>query len=478
MSRLLEVAESPISTPIGPRRSFRNQAGRNCNDSTSWEGNRSAKSAPGGGIAVAPADELRKRLLVVAVACMTLFVAALFEGPASSGAWLLLLPTPRWGIEHDLPPDYEPLHKGAANLSTGVYSRENEDLIVRGTPPLILKRTYLSGYNRPLAFGIGTTHSGDIWLRGDGQRFQWAELILDSGRRVTFQRTSHGTSVTNAMYMHRDGLPGWAGARLGWTGMHWALRRRSGALSVFQPCGGRGQVCSILRARDEDGHNTNYRRDARGRLQAIESDDRWIKVEYDDRDRITHARGSTGMEVRYQYDGGGHLSRVTSSDGSVRRYGYNDRNELTTIEEPGASIENQFENGRCVRQINHFSDGRPPLVFDFTYEVKGERVVRTQSQRSDGTWVRYAWNDRGSAVSESRGDGSQEAFSATYERDPGSQIVTALTLTCPDRRGQPLKHTSIVSDGNEDTMKQDLLRTHCSWRRYTPSGAAAPSHER
>ena len=65
-----------------------------------------------------------RKLLLVAVACMTLFVTALFAGPISSGAWLLLLPTPRWGVEHDLPPDYEPLHKGAAYLATGMYSRE------------------------------------------------------------------------------------------------------------------------------------------------------------------------------------------------------------------------------------------------------------------------------------------------------------------------------------------------------------------
>jgi YD repeat-containing protein len=429
-----------------------------------------AKITRGTGIVVARADELRKVLLLLSVVCMTLF----FAGPVSSGALLLLLPGPTWGVEHDLPPDYEPLHKGGASLATGMYSRENEDLIVRGTPALVLKRTYLSGYNKPLPFGIGTTHSGDIWIRGDGQRFQWAELIFDNGARVSFQRTSSGTSIANAMYEHRGGQPGWEGARLGWTGVHWALRRRNGALFVFQSCTGR-RVCSVIRARDEDGHTTHYRRDGRRRLIAIESGDRWIKLEYDGRDRVTHARGSNGTEVRYEYEEGGRLRRVTSSDGSIRRYGYNDRNEMTTIEEPGASIENQFENGRCVRQINRFSDGRPPYVFDFTYEVKGERVVRTESRRSDGTWIRYLWNDRGAAVSESRGDGSQEAFSVTYERDAVSQVVTALTLICPDRRGQPLKHTSVVSDGNEDVIKEGLLQTHCFWRHYTSAGRAGDS---
>ena len=419
-------------------------------------------------------DQAQPHALIVAVACATLFVTALFAGPVSSGAWLLLLPTSARRVEHDLPPDYEPLHQGGAYLATGMYSRENEDLVVRGTPPLILKRTYLSGYHKALPFGIGTTHSGDIWIRGDGERFQWAELIFDSGKRVRFQRTSSGTSFANAMYEHKGGLPGWAGARLGWTGVHWALRRRSGALFVFQACGGRGQVCSILRARDEDGHTTNYRRDQQGRLLAIESGDRWITLDYDDRGRITHARGSNGAEVRYEYENGGRLARVTSGDGSIRRYEYNDRHELTVIEEPGTSIENHFENDRCVRQINRFGDGSTPYVFDFRYEVKEKRVVGTESRRSDGTWVRYRWNEGGAAVSESLGHGEQEAISLTYERDATSQVVTALTLTCPDRRGQPLRHTSIVSDGNENAIKRGLLETHCSWRRYTSAGQVGP----
>jgi YD repeat-containing protein len=410
-------------------------------------------------------DALRT-ILIAAVVCMTLFVGALFAGPVSSGALLLLLPTSASALDHDLPADYEALHKGAAYLSTGVYSRENEDLVVRGTPPLILKRTYLSGYHQALPFGIGTTHSGDLWLRGDPVRFQWAELILDSGARVKFLRTSSGTSVANAMYRHGDGTPGWEGARLGWTGMHWALRRANGALSVFLPCSGRGQFCSLIRARDEDGHSTYYRRDRHRRLIAIESGDRWIKLQYDARDRVTQARGSNGVEVHYEYEKGGRLSRVTSSDGSVRRYGYNDRNELITIEEPGTSIENQFENGRCVRQINRFSDGSPPYVFDLTYEVTGRRVVRTENRRSDGTWVRYLWNDAGAAVSETYGYGRHEAYSLTYERNATSHLVTALTLTCPDRRGQPLRHTSIVSDGNHDAVKVGLLETHCSWQRH------------
>jgi hypothetical protein len=50
----------------------------------------------------------------------------------------------------------------------------------------------------------------------------------------------------------------------------------------------------------------------------------------------------------------------------------------------------------------------------------------------------------------------RSSINLTYERD-ASQVVTALTLTCPDRRGQPLRHTSVVSDGNDDAKPLDSV---------------------
>ena len=86
--------------------------------------------------------------------------------------------------------------------------------------------------------------------------------------------------------------------------------------------------------------------------------DRWIAFDYDDHNRIARAHDSNHREVRYDYDDRGRLSRVAGSDGKVRRYMYTDADELATIEEPGASIENAYENGRCVRQVNRFDRPR------------------------------------------------------------------------------------------------------------------------
>ena len=402
---------------------------------------------------------MRKKLLVALVLIALTLVASVFAGAASSGAMLLMLPGGSGGHQ-DLPGSYRPLHKGYVDHSTGFYTRENDDLVVRSTPPLILRRTYRSGYRVSRQFGIGTTHPGEVWLRGDGRTFQWAELILATGHRISFRRTSPGTSFFNAMYLHRSARPRWDGARLGWTGFNWVLRLPDGGVSYFLPCAGPKAYCSIVQEGDADGHVIRYVRDSNRRLRKMTAGDAWIAFDYDDSDRIVRAYASTADEVRYDYDERGRLSRATSKAG-LYRYTYSDRDELETMTEPGKVTINRFDrNGRVIHQVTTF-DGDPVMyTFNFKYRLDGDRVVQSESERWDGSSSRYEYNADRHVVSETqRAGGSEIAF--TYERDPETSAVTSLTLTCPDRRGQPLPHFSLVRD-NEEWIKRDLVQSRCS----------------
>jgi hypothetical protein len=140
-----------------------------------------------------------RKILLATLICFVTLAAAVFAGPVSSGAVFFLLSFYGVAEPHELPEDYEPLHRGGIDLPTGLYVRQNEDLVVRGTPTLILRRTYLSGYQVQREFGIGTTHNGEWYLHGDGQRFQWASLILPNGSRINFSRISPGNSFLNAI---------------------------------------------------------------------------------------------------------------------------------------------------------------------------------------------------------------------------------------------------------------------------------------
>ena len=94
----------------------------------------------------------------------------MFLGPLTSGALFLLMPGDEPATPDASPTD-TPLHKGYTDLATGLYVREDDDVIVDGAPRLALRRTYLSGDRYSRAFGVGTTHAGERYLIGDGDRF-------------------------------------------------------------------------------------------------------------------------------------------------------------------------------------------------------------------------------------------------------------------------------------------------------------------
>jgi YD repeat-containing protein len=421
----------------------------------------------------APGNEVARygpvrKLFIAVVGICCLAVVAIFAGPATSGGLLLLRPAPGGVEPQGIGEDYRPKHKGGVDLATGLYTRENEDLFVPGTPAIVLRRTYLSKDHISRAFGIGATHPGEEYLIGDGQQFQWASLILAKGVRIEFKRTSPGTSLINAMYVH-DGSPTeWQGAELGWTGVSWAIRKRDGSLSIYRGCG-QGSVCSILQARDAAGQSIYYDRDSRGTLLKMhDGRQRSITFEHDEQGRIVRAASSTGREVRYGYDPQGRLAIATSQDGIVRKYGYTGVNELATIEEPGTSIENTYEDGRVVRQVNRYPDAEP-FIFTFKYHVENTRVVRTDTTRSDGSWTQFTWGPSRLKLTETLGRTGSDPLIFAYDRDPRSNEVTAVTVTCPDRQGLPLAHKSIVRPGQEERVKNDIVQTHCHWNRWRPS---------
>jgi YD repeat-containing protein len=408
---------------------------------------------------------LRKLLIALAI-CVVGGLVVLMAGPLTSGALLLLLPAGGPRVDHDLPESYRPFHKGHVDIATGLYIREDEDIVVRGTPPLVLRRTYLSNYHANKQFGIGTTHPGEWYVVGDGERFTWAALILADGGQIRFERTSAGHSFLNAMYEHHATPGEWQGAALGWTGLGWALRRRDGALARFRGCGP-GSVCSILQMRDPDGHIVTYRRAPSGRLARMEaSRDRWIAFDYDADDRIRRAYSSAGDEVRYDYDARGRLVRAVDRDGAARRYSYTDADLMATIEDPGHTIENEYDgDGRCVRQVNRYPDGREPYIFTFAYAVEQGAVVAASTTETGGIWSRFTFGKDRYTTSEIRGSEGIEPTIITYDRDSVTNFVTGMTVTCPDRTGRPLRHDSLVKPGWEDWTKWDLLQTHCSSKK-------------
>jgi YD repeat-containing protein len=407
---------------------------------------------------------LRILLKFVLVGVVTLLVV-IFGGPAVSGALILLIPVPGYSLDLALPADYTPLHAGQVDPATGLYLREDEDVVVHGSPPLILRRGYVTNHRVARKFGIGASHNGENHLQGDLREIS---LILAEGRRVVFGRTSPGGFLMNAMFEHHSGHE-WGGSRLGWVGIGWALKRGDNRLLLFRGCG-EGTTCSIVRSREADGNTINYRRAKSGRLLKMDSTGRWIAFEYDDLDRVRRVQASNADAVDYTYDSAGRLTTVTASDGRIHRYTYTDQDQIATIQDPDRTIENRYDaNGRCIKQTVRVAGALEPLVSTFAYQLEGQNVVQSDMTTSDGLREQFTFNAQRSVVSEAIGYGGGPLTRIDYDRDPDTDQVTALTVTCPDRRGLPLRHRSLVS-GNGEQVKEDIVKTRCYYPNRSVEG--------
>ncbi len=420
-----------------------------------------------------PAGVMAVALLFVSIFIFVtggFFAVSTFAGPLSSGALLLLLPTGRARLAHRLPDAYEPAHSGGVSFGTGLYLRRDEDIVIDGTPPLILRRTYESGDTRSRAFGVGSSHEFESFVIGDRATFQSVAVILGDGTRINFKRTSPGTSYTNAMFEHRSTPSEYYGARMGWTGGGWALRTVDGSLVRFEACSGdsKPRPCGMVSQRDADGHSIQATRDAAGRLLRLTTDDgRWIAFDYDDALRVTRAYASTGASATYSYDATGHLLSVRTSDGVERKYGYSERGQLAAVSQPDIRLENRYDDaGRCVEQVDHFPNDDEPLTFTFAYNTAGGHMRQVEDRRSDGTWSRWIYADAGYPTSETWGHGTQAPITITYLRDPESARTTSLSVTCANQSGDMVTQRRDVDPGEEEYAKFDLLRTFCGWTEF------------
>jgi YD repeat-containing protein len=394
-------------------------------------------------------------------AIVILSVAAIYAGPLSSGALFLMIPPRAPAFDHRVPSTYEPLHKGGVDAGIGLYTREDEDLIVPDVVPLVLTRTYLSGDHVSRQFGVGGTHPAEWYLIGDGAAFQWAELILANGGRIHFHRVTSGTSFTDALFEHRSTPTSFFGSKLGWVGLEWALRFADGSLALFQGCGGdHTKTCSLMEMRDADGHRVRYVRDDSGLLLKIQGPTREIAFDYDARRRIVRAYDSPTHGVSYTYDDGGRVSRVVSSDGTTRTYTYTARDEMLTIDEPGWAIKNTFDDaGRVVKQVTQLSDAEEPITFQFAYTVDNGLVAHTDMTRN-GVRTRYTYNSKHYELSQIIDADGPNPISVTFDRSATTNLVSALTVRCLGPDGHVIRNVAARS-GSEDSTAGELIRREC-----------------
>ena len=415
---------------------------------------------------------MRRALFLVASVVLGLTLGSVvwaWLGPLISGAYWVTRGSSSKPMRHDLPTSYRPLHKGRVDISTGLYVREDEDVIMRRTPPFRLTRTYLSGDHVSRQFGVGTTNNAEWYLiPGDAARFQWADLILADGGRIRFDRTSRETSYEGAPFLHTTTPTAFYGAQLGWTGRNWVMRFSDGGLATFQGCSAIGNsVCSLIELRDDDGHTLRFRRDRTGRLTAIESPSERATFEYDSDNRIIAVNGDDSARVDYSYDSRGRLIRVHSAAGVTREYTYGPRNEMLTIREPGWFIENTYDNDlRVIRQstLLDASEGRnapEEWLISMAYTIVDNAVIQTDVTEYDRTHTVHRFNSRHYPEFEIRDATGANPVLLSIDRDPSGQFVSGLTVRCTVNGRRVTRSESKIDGVSEEQIKETLIAEAC-----------------
>ena len=361
---------------------------------------------------------------------------------------------------------WRPLHKGGADLSTGVYVREDDDLVVNTKLPIVLRRTYNSGDAVSRQFGLDATHPGEWWIYGDGdRRIPWGDLILATGGRIHFTRISPGDTQTGAVLRHDSTPTEFNGALLSWTGSLWEMQFRDGSVASFLDCQKDQEVCSLVERRDPDDHRIAYVRDQSGLLLKMESEGQSIAFDYDDRKRIVRAYDTSQREVSYAYDDRGRLVRATGSDGIVRTYEYNDRNNLVRVREPGRIVQNWFDDaGRWMKQVVKDSEqDDDPYMATARYVVEGASIIEADFDEGDGLTV-YRYNTRHYEVSETLDADGPAPIVFAYNLDPVSNVSNGVTMTCRGPSGSITRAVPLAS-ARDDGAKDALIREICLPRR-------------
>jgi hypothetical protein len=110
------------------------------------------------------------------------------------------------------PPDSDPV-----DLSTGQFVMEKTDLVVQDVIPLVLTRTYYSGDSGARPFGIGSTFPYAMFLWSANQ-YTEVDLILPTGKRIHYVRTSGGRGFQDAVFEHTASPTAFFKSVIDWNG--------------------------------------------------------------------------------------------------------------------------------------------------------------------------------------------------------------------------------------------------------------------
>lgn len=296
------------------------------------------------------------------------------------------------------------------SLSTGQFTHTERDLWLPDVVPIDLKRSYRALDLNKRTFGIGMTDPHNIFL-WSAQQYQEVDLILPSGSRVHYARTSPGSGYNDAIFSTVVGGQ-WSGSTIAWnaTRSGWDLVFRDGRKWYFP------EYTPLTEMVDANGNKTTIVRQYgnSGPITRIDSPNgRWITFISNTNGVVTSATDNGGRTFAYTYDASNQLATVTDPAGGIRRYTWDANHRLMSVKDPNGNIivQNVYDaNGRVTQQTE--ADGS---TFTYAYTLDGNgKVTQTDLTDRRGNVRRVAFDANGFIVRDTFPLGKPEEQVTTF----------------------------------------------------------------
>src|SRR5229473_1353972 len=335
------------------------------------------------------------------------------------------------------------------NVFTGQFTLRETDLLLPDVAPIGVRRTYRSlDLNRRM-FGVGMTLDYDLFFWSATGRFtpggstdteyQEVDLILPSGKKVHYTRTTPGASWSNAKFTTQ--APGmWSGSRVEWnpTRVGWDLFFKDGSRWYFP------DNAPIQEMTDRFGNMLSLTRSSRT-------------------EPITRIDSRNGRWVEFTFNGSGVVAQQTLGDLTTFRFSIAaptvppGPNRVTEITDRRGFVRRVVFDGAFRRIISSTYPVGTLEEQTTTFEYDPSSGLRTSQTDPLGRRAVYAYDGQGNMTSMTRLAGTTDAVTTSYTYSPDFNRVTSITdpllqktTFAYDARGNlvgitdPLNHTKTM----------------------------------
>jgi RHS repeat-associated protein len=330
------------------------------------------------------------------------------------------------------------------DLHTGLFVYHKTDLVLPGTIPIVIERTYRQSDPNSYGFGIGMTEQYELRLWSTNREHE-IYLVLPNGGKVRYLKTSPG-GYAEGDYTATNSPGLYYGSTLKYWGGLWELSLTDGLTYEFP------SYAPLQGIHDRYGNKLTITRTegALGNIKQITAPyGRWVAFTYDGSNRVTEIKDNGGRTVKYGYNTAGTLEKVTDPAGRVTKYEYNASNQMTAVKDGRGKtyVETEYEShGRVAKQT--LGDAG---VYKFAYtenkEGQVEATIVTDPRKIEH---KTTFNTEGFPTSEISALGTSIQQTTTFEPEAGSGLLLSTT----DPRG---RKTTFQYDSYGNMTKKTLL---------------------